>query len=57
MVFKAGWLSVDRPEGVVVSQHEQVATQRPGDDTVLKSNSRSLESLRSRKSPHKCQRE
>lgn len=48
MVCKA-----DRPEGEDARQYEQVAPQTPGEDTILKSDSRSLESPRSKKSLHK----
>lgn len=56
MISEAGWLSIDMPGKEDASQHRQTVTQRPGQDTALKSNSSSLESMKGKKSLHKCQR-
>lgn len=56
MIFKVGWFNIDMPEKEDASQHEQIVTQRPSQDTALKSNSSSLESMKGKKSLHKCQR-
>lgn len=35
MIFKAGWLSIDRPQQENDSQKGPVTTQKPGQDTSL----------------------